>query len=217
MAASLLIRRATESLAALFTSRMRPARARVKVDLEARFAAVEAKEEIRSLLSALARLVDEGSLSGLSKLEPRLHASFAMRVVDTAGVERRLVGAKGLVDGYAPIMASGRTRLVWSAISVDLDGDYAIASFNLAGAVKSSPELGLPAGQRILLVSGHKAGLAREGRVWKLASLELVHAMAYPEMEQVKPASKVRMASTTQQETRSKAKSKPRSRKRAAK
>lgn len=187
MATSLLIRRATTSVAALLMSRISrimPARARAQADFEARLAGIEDKEEIRSLLTALARLVDEAPLSGLSKLEPRLHPSFTMRVVDIGGAERRLVGAKGLVDGYSPMMASGGSRLIWSAISVDLDGDRAMASFKLAGAIESSPELGLPAGQRVLLVSANTARLLRDGGIWKLASLELVHSMAYPEMEQ---------------------------------
>jgi hypothetical protein len=218
MATSLLIPRATVSLVTMFMSRIRRARHRAQADFEARFAALEAKEEIRSVLTDLARIVDEGLLSGLSKLEPRLRASFTMRVVDLAGTERQFIGAKGLVDAYAPIMASGRARLIASVIAVVLDGDRATASFKLAGAIKTSLELGLPPGQRILLVSGHTAKLVRDGGVWKLASLELVHAMANPEAEQVATARRPRRASTTRQEARPKAASKPRSRaKRAAK
>lgn len=205
MATSLLIRRATTSVAALFMSRISrimPARACTQVELEARLAAIEAKEEIRSVLTDLARIVDEALLSGLSKLEPRLHPSFTMRVVDIAGAERRLVGLEGLIDGYSPLMASGRAHLLWSAISVALDGGRATASFNLAGAIEPSPALGLPAGPRVLLVSANTARLIREGGVWRIASLELVHSMAYPE---TKPMAKPKSTSTA------------RSRKRAAK
>jgi hypothetical protein len=177
MATSLVIRRATASLVAMFMSRMMPARPGAWLDVEARLITLEAKEEIRSVLMELARLVDEGLLSGLSKLEPRLDAGFAMRVVDLAGTERRYVGAKGMVDAYAPIMASGRSKLIASAISVDVAGDRATASFKLAGSVSSSPELGLPVGRTLLLISGHSATLRREGGVWTLMSLELAHAM----------------------------------------
>lgn len=183
MATSLVIRRATASLVAMFMSRIMPARTGAALELEARLVTLEAKEEIRSVLMDLAQLVDEALLSGLAKLEPRLHASFAMRVVDLAGTERRYVGARGMVDAYAPIMASGRAKLIASTISVDVDGDRARAYFKLAGSVSSSPELGLPVGRRFLLVSGHSALLRREGGVWKLTSLELVHAMIDGEME----------------------------------
>jgi hypothetical protein len=223
MAISLLIRRATASVATLFMSRVSsimPSRARAQVDFEARFEAIEAREELRSVLTDLARIVDAGLVSDLSKLRPRLHASFTMRVVDIAGTERRLVGVEGLVDGYSPMMAPGRGRLIWSAVSVDLDGDRATAWFKLAGAVEPSPKLGLPAGPRVLLMSANTARLMREGAVWKLASLELIHSMAYPGIEQTMPATKPRKASMTQVEARpksAKTTKTTRSRKRAAK
>lgn len=177
MATSLVIRRATASLVALFMSRIISVRTGAQLDFEGRLMSLEAKEEIRSVLSGLARIVDEGLLSGLSKLEPRLHAGFTMRVIDLAGTERRYVGARGMIDAYAPIMASGRAKLIASGVAVDVDGDRATAYFKLAGSVSSSPELGLTVGRRFLLVSGHTATLRREDGIWKLTSLELVHAM----------------------------------------
>jgi hypothetical protein len=218
MATSLLIRRAT-TLVTFIMSRISPLRGSGQVDsFESRLATIEAREEISSMLFDLAQIVDEALLSGLSTLTPRLHASFTMRVVDTAGTERRYVGAKGLVDGYAPIMTSGPGRLIASAISVELEGTRARASFKLAGAVKSSPELGLPTGQTVLLVSGNEARFLREGGVWKLASLVLVHAMAYPEQQTTRSAPRARRASASGQEMAPRTANKTRSRKtRAAK
>lgn len=177
MATNLVIRRVTTSIVAMLMSRLMPARTDARLDVEARLMSLEAKEEIRSLMTMLACLVDSGLLSGLSTLEPRLHAGFTLRVVDLAGAEKRYVGLEGMIDVYAPIMASGRAKLIASAIAVEVDGDRATAHFKLAGSVSSSPELGLPVGRTILLISAHNATLRREGGIWRLSSLDLAHAM----------------------------------------
>jgi hypothetical protein len=181
MATALMIRRMFAALRVVLGSRTEPEGARARADLEARLATLQAKEEIREVLLRLAKVVDDAILSGLSGLAPQLHASFDLRVIDVAGREQRFVGAEGLVEGYAPIMASGRASLMTSAIPVELDGTRATAFFKLASLVKPSPALGMQLGEKVLLLTNNTATLVYERGAWKLASLELAHLMSYPE------------------------------------
>jgi hypothetical protein len=149
-------------------------------ELEARLALLEAKEEIRSVVLAFARIVDDADVSALRGLEPRLHASFVMDVVDFDGHEYQFVGFRGLVEDYGPIMVSAQANLAVSAIAVDIDGDHATASFKFVNSVQPPPELGVEVGEKVLLMADNTATFIREDGMWKLASLELVHSLAYP-------------------------------------
>jgi hypothetical protein len=63
---------------------------------------------------------------------------------------------------------------------VDVDGDGATASFKLVNSVEPPPELGVDVDEKVLLMADNTATFVRVGGVWKLASIELVHTLAYP-------------------------------------
>jgi len=149
-------------------------------ELAARVDLLESKEEIRSLLLGFAEIVDEADVEGLAALVPRLHRGFRMDVVDFTGAEHRFVGAKGLVEGYGPIMVAARANLAASAIAVEIYGDRATASFDFVNSVQPPAALGLAVEQKVLLLADNTATFVREDGVWKLATLELVHSLAYP-------------------------------------
>jgi hypothetical protein len=153
------------------------------VGLEARLKTLqilEDKEEIRSMLLEFADIVDEADVSALAALEPKLHEGFRMRVVDFAGTEYHFIGAQGLVEEYGAIMSSAQANLATSAIAVEIDGDHATASFTFVNSVEPPPELGVDVDEKVLLMADNTATFVREGGGWKLASIELVHSLAYP-------------------------------------
>lgn len=149
-------------------------------ELEARLELLEAKEEIRSFLLGFSRIVDAADASALSGVESRLHADFVLDVTDFEGNELQFVGAKGLVEEYGPIMVSAQANLATSAIAVEVEGDQATATFKFVNSVKPPPELGLDVNEKVLLLAANTATFVHEDGVWKLASLELVHSLAYP-------------------------------------
>jgi hypothetical protein len=148
--------------------------------LDARVEALEAKEEIRAMVLRFAEIVDDADRPGLVALAPTLHSSFRMDVVDFTGAELHFVGAHGLVEGFGPIMVAAQANLAVSAIAVELDGDRATATFVLVNSVVPPPELGVPVGETVLLLAENESTFVREGGVWKLAAVELVHTLAYP-------------------------------------
>ena len=149
-------------------------------ELEARIERLEAKEEIRSVLLGFARIVDDADASALPGLRPRLHDDFVLDVIDFDGGEYQFVGAQGLVEGYGPIMVSAQANLAVSAIEVELAGDQATARFEFINSVRPPPELGLDVDEKVLLIAHNTATFVHEDEIWKLASLELVHTLAYP-------------------------------------
>ncbi|PRP90720.1 hypothetical protein ENSA5_61540 [Enhygromyxa salina] len=148
--------------------------------VEERLDRLESKEELRSILLGFAAVVDNSDPSALMGLAPRIHPNFTMDVVDFDGGEFHFEGVEGLVEGFGPIMLSAQANLAASAISVELDGDNATASFKFINSVKPPPELGLPVDEKVLLLAANTVTFAREDGVWMLESLELIHSLAYP-------------------------------------
>ncbi|MCB9763857.1 MAG: nuclear transport factor 2 family protein [Alphaproteobacteria bacterium] len=149
-------------------------------DLEARVTAVEDREALRHFVLSFAHIVDYADIDALGTLGPALHPDFQLNVVDFDGHEYVFEGADGLIDEYGPIMVSAQANLAVSAIDVELDGDYAIASFKFINSVTPPPELGTEVDDKVLLLADNTATFVREDGVWLLESLELVHSLAYP-------------------------------------
>lgn len=148
--------------------------------LEARIDELESKEEIRSILTTFASIVDNADIEALSNLGPRVATDFSMDVVDFDGGVYHFEGVDGLVDEYGPIMVSAQANLAPSAIAVEIDGDNATASFKFINSVKPPPELNLDVDEKVLLLAANTVTFVREGGVWKLQSVELIHSLAYP-------------------------------------
>lgn len=148
--------------------------------LEARVDELESREEIRGILLNFAQVVDNADPAALGQLGPRIHADFAMDVIDFDGGEFHFEGQQGLVEGFGPIMLSAQANLAPSAIAIEVDGEDATAFFKFVNSVKPPPELGLEVDEKVLLLAANTATFVREDGVWKLASLELVHSLAYP-------------------------------------
>lgn len=147
---------------------------------QARLAALEAKEEIRTVIAGFAQVVDAADLDSLADLAPRIADDFVLDVIDFDGGEYHFEGASGLVEGFGPIMVEAQANLALSEVAVAVDGDIATARFTFINSVKPPPQLGLDVDVKVLLLADNVATFALEGDVWRLSSLELVHSLAYP-------------------------------------
>ncbi|WP_437763810.1 nuclear transport factor 2 family protein [Sorangium sp. So ce281] len=148
--------------------------------IELRLSTLEAKEEIRTILLAVATVVDSADPARLDELVPHLTEDFVLDAVDFDGVVHHFEGVDGVTTGFGPIMKEADANLMPSAIDVELDGNTAYASFKFANSVKPPPQLNLPVDVKVLLFAANSAVLRKENGAWKLASFELLHSLAYP-------------------------------------
>ena len=149
-------------------------------ELENRVAALESKEEIRTILQAFAAVVDASDPAGIAALAPKLHTNFVLDAIDFDGKKFHFEGLEDVMKRFGPLLVEADANLAPSAIDVKLDGDTARASFKFINSVKPPPQLGLDVKVKVLLFAANSAAFVREDGVWKLLSIELVHSLAYP-------------------------------------
>jgi len=150
--------------------------------LERRVEALEAKQEIESIVHRFARAVDQADPTALRTLAPVIHEDFRMDVTDFLGQEVRFDGYDELVQGFGQVIVAVAPNVATSAIMTEVDGTHATALFKFINSVQPPPALGLNLGieDKVLLFAEVKATFLREAEVWKLYSLRVVHSLAYP-------------------------------------
>lgn len=103
-----------------------------------------------------------------------------MDVVDFDGGHLHFEGVDGLVQEYGQIMVAAQANLATSAITVEVDGDSATASFKFVNSVRPPSELGVDVDATLILLAANTATFVREDGIWMLESLELIHSLGYP-------------------------------------
>lgn len=169
----------------LLTSCMEPKTPGIEKDpatgqVEARLARLEAKDEISSILLKFCTILDDGKPAALATLGPKLHSDFRLDLTDFVGTEMQYLGLDGLVQEFGPMSAAAQSDLVPGAIAIEIDGDMATATFTILNSVRPPPQLGLDMDVKVLVMADSTAKFVREGAVWKLRSIEVVHTLAYP-------------------------------------
>lgn len=143
---------------------------------------LESKEQIRTTLLTFSAIVDSSDPARLSEVVPYVTEDFTLDAIDYTGEVFHFEGPDGLLNEYGPIMKDAQANLTVSAINVDLDleGDTARATFKFSNSVKPPPQLNLGLDVKVLLFTANTATFRREDGTWKVASLELLHSLAYP-------------------------------------
>lgn len=149
-------------------------------ELMLRVDTLESKEEIRTTLLAFSEIVDSSDPSRLSEVVPYVTDDFKLDAIDYTGEVFHFEGPDGLVNDYGPIMKDAQANLTVSAVNVMIDGDTARATFKFSNSVKPPPQLNLPVDVKVLLFTANTATFRRENGTWKVATLELLHSLAYP-------------------------------------
>ncbi len=145
-----------------------------------RLAKLEAREDIRTTLLRFSAVVDSSDVDALPDLAPRIADDFVLDAIDFDGATHHFEGMDGLLDGFGPIMVDADANLMPSAIDVEVDGDYATATFKFANSVKPPPQLELEVDVKVLLFAANTATFHYEDGIWKMTSIELYHSLAYP-------------------------------------